>query len=58
MQVKTVGNTRSAWTFDSTDYDVTPPQSPTIAIVDNNGYTGSPTPQIFLSAINADSEGP
>ena len=55
VQVKTIANTRSAWTFDSTDYDVTPPQSPTITIVDNNGYTGSPTPQISLSAINADS---
>jgi hypothetical protein len=55
VQVKTVGNTRSVWVFDSTVYDATSPQSATIAIVDNNGYTGSSTPQISLSAAGADS---
>jgi hypothetical protein len=55
VQVKTIANTRSVWVFDSTVYDATPPQSPVISVIDNNGYTGSATPQISLSAVGADS---
>jgi hypothetical protein len=55
VQVKTLANTRSAWVFDSTVYDATPPQSPAIAIAGNSGYTESPTLQISLSAAGADS---
>jgi hypothetical protein len=55
VQVKTLAYVRSVWVSDSTVYDATPPQSPSIAIADNNGYTGSPTPQITLAATGADS---
>ncbi len=40
---------------DSIVYDVSPPTNAKISIVDNNGFTGSPTPLIMVSVQGADS---
>ena len=48
------GNVSSA-VYDSTLYDATAPSTPTIAISDNQGFTNNATPDLVLSAVNADS---
>jgi len=55
VQGKCVTGLLSQWMTASITWDTTPPQNPSITIVDNNGYTGSSTPQILLSATGADS---
>jgi len=48
------GNATIAKT-DSIVYDITPPTKLMLTINDNNGYTGSPTPQVSIFAVGADS---
>ena len=49
------GNETNGALYDSTVYDATAPNSPSITIVDNQGFTKSATPELTLSAVGADS---
>lgn len=54
IQFKDVAGNRSAWSADTTIYDLTAPAGG-IAIRDNRGYTSDPDPVLIINGAGADS---